>query len=83
MKFPEPMLIGWETAAYEINDIHDWLEECIKDFPDPDTGYDKSLERYDYEIWFRKWFCRFGIHSVVCPDIPPNCDTCRYKENRE
>lgn len=61
--FPEAIYHTEEPLTYLSEDVDEWFQQCIEDYPF--LRKDKSFsERYllhgiDVENWFNKWFRRF------------------------
>ena len=56
----------YEPTIYDLVEVNDWFQRCIKDFPKSDGSYIFKGIEYTIPIdgvavqkWFTKWFSQF------------------------
>lgn len=65
--FPNPTkwYLVEEEGAYNLEDVQEWFQRCMKDAPEPiqydweDREVGLEVLRDDYVKWFEKWFSQF------------------------
>jgi len=69
-KFPEIEIYGdyHTTEVYVPEDVNDWIQRCIKDYPYIYDNDDYSWSSPPYrdssiDDWFSKWFSQFKQRS--------------------